>query len=262
MRADSLWKRVLFAIGLPVLLLLAWWIFSAGSTNYFWPPLSKILGVLPETWIDEGRIVSDVGPSLMRLAVGYGIALVLGIAAGVAVGSSRALRALLDPLFDFFRALPPPVLIPVFMVFLGIDDLMKIVVIAMGCIWPILLNTVEGVRQVDEVQRDTATVFHLGRGLRLFRLTLPAAGPLILAGARQGLSIGIILMVISEMFAATNGIGFSIQQFQRTFAVPEMWTGVIVLGIIGVLLAALFRMVERRVLGWYERLHMAHRNEG
>ena len=82
------------------------------------------------------------------------------------------------------------------------------------------------------------------------------------AGARQALSIGIILMVISEMFAASNGVGFTIIQFQRSFAIPQMWTGIIVLGLIGILLSAIFRFVERRVLSWYLGVRESHRTEG
>lgn len=261
MNRQPWYARAGFAVGLPIILIVVWWVASAGSTNYFWPSLSTILAAFPETWIGDGRILQDVVPSLLRLFAGYSIALILGIVVGVLVGSYRVLRELVDPLFDFFRALPPPVLIPVFMIFLGIGDTMKIVVITLGCLWPVLMNTVEGVRQVDEVQRATAGVYHFTRPMRLFRVTVPAAGPLIFAGARQALSIGIILMVISEMFASTNGIGFSIQQFQRSFSIPEMWTGVIVLGLIGVVLSWIFRMVETRVLGWYESLHNAHRND-
>lgn len=260
MNVSSPLARVPVALGLPVILIALWWVVSSGSTDYFWPSLATIMSAFPETWFGEGRIFSDVVPSLLRLGAGYLIALVGGIALGILVGSYRTLRELLDPLFDFLRALPPPVLIPVFTILIGIGDQTKIVVIALGCLWPVLINTVEGVRQVDEVQRATASVYHLPGLMRLRRLTLPAAGPLIFAGARQALSIGIILMVISEMFASTNGIGFSIQQFQRTFSVPEMWTGVILLGIIGVLLAWPFRLIERRALEWYERPHQAHRD--
>ena len=137
------------------------------------------------------------------------------------------------------------------MLFAGIGDTMKLAVIALGCIWPVLLNTVEGVRAVDEVLRDTGRTYRLGRGTTLTKVTLRAASPKIIAGARQALSIAIILMVISEMFAATSGLGFTTIQFQRTFAIPEMWTGIILLGIIGVVLAFLFKIVERRILSWY-----------
>ena len=243
-------RRVGAAVALPAVLLTVWWFASAGSESFYFPPLSAIVDVFGPTWF-EGRLVTDAAPSLARLLAGYAAALVVGIAGGVAIGSSPVLRALTEPVLEFFRAIPPPVMIPVVMLFLGIFTPMKVFVIAAGALWPILLNTAEGVRGVDEVLRDTAAVYRLRRRTALRTLVLRAASPQIMTGARQGLSLAIILMVISEMFAASNGLGFTVVQFQRSFAVPEMWTGIIVLGVLGVLLSALLRLVERRVLAWH-----------
>jgi len=262
MTAGDVVRRVVLALGLPAVLFATWWFASAGSTSFFWPPLSEILAAFADTWLNSGRITADVVPSLLRLLVGYSLALLLGIGLGVAVGSSRVLRATLEPVLEFFRAIPPPVLVPILMLFAGIGNEMKVLVIVSGCIWPVLLNTVEGVRGLDEVLSDTARCYGLGRLARLRHLTLRGASPQIAAGARQALSIAIILMVISEMFAASNGVGFTIVQFQRTFAIPEMWSGIILLGLIGITLAFLFRLVESRLLAWYRGLRMTQRGEG
>lgn len=251
-------RKVLFVVGLPIVLVAGWWFATANSTSFFWPPLSRIVEVFPQTWF-EGRLGSDVLPSVVRLLLGYSVALVIGIGVGLAVGSSRVLRETAEPVLEFLRAVPPPVLVPVIMLFAGIGDGMKISVIAFGCIWPILLNTVEGVRGVDEVLTDTARSYGLSTSTRMRSVVLRAASPQIMAGARQALSVGIILMVISEMFAASNGLGFTTVQFQRSFAIPEMWTGIILLGLIGVLLATVFRFVEQRVLSWYLGLRTAQR---
>lgn len=254
-------KRALLTLGLPVVLVAAWWLATANSTSFFWPPLSRILGIFGETWF-EGRLLSDVLPSLIRLAVGYLLALGLGVGLGVAIGSSRTLRAVVEPVLEFFRAIPPPVLVPIIILFAGIGDGMKVIVIVSGCVWPVLLNTIEGVRGLDEVLRDTSSVYRLRRRSRLLHLTLRGASPQIATGARQALSIGIILMVISEMFAASNGVGFTIIQFQRSFAIPQMFSGIILLGLIGVLLALVFRFVESRALAWYTGLRRSQRGEG
>ncbi len=251
-------RRVLVVLGLPAVLVALWWVASERAKSFFFPPLSEILEVFVPTWF-EGRITGDVIPSLGRLLAGYGIALVGGIALGVAIGLSRGLRAFSEPVLEFFRAIPPPVLVPILMLFLGIGTPMKIVVIAAGAIWPILLNTVEGVRAVDEVLLDTATVYRLGPVRRLRTLVLRGASPQIVTGARQALSIAIILMVISEMFAANNGLGFTIVSFQRSFALPQMWTGIILLGLVGVALSLIFRLVERPVLYWYRGLRRSQR---
>ncbi|TQN38084.1 ABC-type nitrate/sulfonate/bicarbonate transport system permease component [Blastococcus colisei] len=255
----SVVHRIGMALGLPVMLFTVWWVASAGSTNFFFPPLSEILDSLVQEWFGA-RLVDDVWPSLYRLAAGYALAAAVSLGLGVLIGTSRTVRGLTEPVFEFFRAIPPPVLVPIFILLFGIGDGMKIVVIAFGCMWPILLNTVEGVRAVDEVLSDTGRVYGVHGWSRLRYLVLPSASPQIFAGLRQGLSVAIILMVISELFAATNGLGFAVVQAQRSFAIPETWAGMLMLGLLGFLLAMLFRLVENRRLAWYHGLRRAQRS--
>ncbi|GAA0520657.1 nitrate ABC transporter permease [Paractinoplanes deccanensis] len=251
-------RRFLYVAGLPVLLLLGWFVLSSGSENFYAPPLRDILRAFVDTWTPE-RLRADVLPSLVRLFAGYVLAALLGVALGVAIGLNRRLRATVEPVLEFFRAIPPPVLVPVIMLFAGIGDGMKVIVIVFGCVWPILLNTVEGVRAVDGVQLDTAKAYGVRGAARIRTVILPSASPQIAAGLRQALSIAIILMVISEMFAASNGLGFTIVQFQRSFAIPEMWSGIILLGLLGFALSLLFRLAEGRALRWYHGLRDAQR---
>jgi ABC-type nitrate/sulfonate/bicarbonate transport system permease component len=251
-------RKIGLAVGLPVVLVVIWWFASAGSKDFYFPPLEKIVQVFPETWFGP-RMVDDVLPSLLRLAVGYAAALLLGIGLGILIGVNSKLRAVVEPLLEFLRAIPPPVLVPILMLMAGIGNTMKVLVIISGCVWPILLNTVEGVRGVDEVLTDTCRSYRIRGGLRVWHLMVRSASPQIVAGARQALSIGIILMVISEMFAASSGIGFTVIQFKDGFRIPQMWTGVILLGLLGVLLAVLFRLAERRVLGWYHGIRTAQK---
>jgi ABC-type nitrate/sulfonate/bicarbonate transport system permease component len=249
-------RRAGLALGLPIAIVITWWYVSADSTDFFRPPLRQILIAFRETWIGE-RLADDVAPSLIRLFVGYAAALVIGVGLGILIGRSATLRAYVEPVLEFLRAIPPPVLVPILILFTGFGNLMKVLVIISGCLWPILLNTVEGVRAVDEVLSDTCRTYRIQGLTRLRHLVLRAASPQIMTGARQALSIGIILMVISEMFAASSGLGFTVVQFQRGFQIPEMYSGVLLLGLIGVLLSVLFRLVEGRVLGWYhgQRAH-------
>ncbi|MBG0562542.1 ABC transporter permease [Actinoplanes sp. NEAU-A11] len=251
-------KRVLYVVALPAVLFGAWFVLSDNSESFYSPPLRDILTAFGDTWSAD-RLRADVVPSLLRLFAGYLLAAVIGVALGVAIGLNRRLRATVEPVLEFFRAIPPPVLVPVIMLFAGIGDGMKVIVIVFGCIWPILLNTVEGVRAVDSVVLDTARAYGVTGPARLTKVILPSAGPQIAAGLRQALSIAIILMVISEMFAASNGLGFTIVQFQRSFAIPEMWSGIILLGLLGFVLSLLFRLAEQRALRWYEGLRAAQR---
>ena len=250
--------RLVSVLALPLVLVTVWWVSSDGSEDVYWPPLRTVLETFPDVWTGE-RWRGDVLPSVLRLTAGYALAAVAGVALGTLIGSYRRVRAVCEPVLEFLRAVPPPVLVPVIMLFAGIGDTMKIVVIACGCVWPVLLNTVEGVRAVDAVMSETARSYGVTGAARLKDVVLPSASPQIFAGLRQALSIGIILMVISEMFAASNGLGFTVVQFQRSFAIPDMWTGILVLGLLGFLMSVVFQVVERRVLGWYHGLRASSR---
>ena len=240
----------LYPLGLPFLLLVCWGAASTGSTNRFFPGPVAILEAFRDTWIGPA-FVADVLPSLYRLAFGIAASIVLGIGAGTLVGLFRRLGEVFEPLLEFFRAIPPPVLIPVGMLLLGITDTMKVVVIVSGAVWPILLNTVDGVRSTDSVLSETADSFRIGWWRRLRFLVLPASSPRIMTGVRQALSVALILMVISEMFASSAGLGYRIAYFQRNYLIAEMWSGILLLGLVGVVLAATFGVVERRMLRWY-----------
>ncbi|GGM07275.1 MULTISPECIES: ABC transporter permease [Micromonospora] len=248
--------RLLTALGLPVFLVALWWVASAGSTNPFYPPLSTVLDAFGRVWFSD-RFLLDVLPSLRRFALGLLLAVLVGVGAGLLVGSSRVLRTLLEPALAFFRALPSPVLVPVLLVLVGVGDAMKIAVIAFGCLWPVLLNTVDGVRGTDQLQLDAARVCGLSRTATFGHLVLPSASPQIAAGIRQALGIGIILMVVSEMVVSTDGLGHAVVRFQRSFALPEMWSGMIFLGLLGFLLAKALEVVERRVLAWHHGVRRA-----
>jgi ABC-type nitrate/sulfonate/bicarbonate transport system permease component len=231
-------------------LLVLWGVWSNGSDTYYFPPLTDILSTFADTWLFE-RVGSDVVPSLERLGAGYAIACVAGIAVGLALGLSPTLRRAVDPVVQFLRAIPPPALLPFGILVLGVGASMKIFIIAFVCVWPVLLNAIDGVAGVEPVLRDTSRVYGIGRRDTLLRIMLPAAAPQIFAGMRTSLSLAIILMVISEMVASTNGIGYFVLQSQRSFAIEEMWSGILLLGILGYVLNAVFVLVERRVLRWH-----------
>jgi ABC-type nitrate/sulfonate/bicarbonate transport system permease component len=254
-RARSMGVSVLFAVGLPALLLVAWEMLAkkpdeAVGTEKFYPDPVTVGRAFADNWIGPA-FVDEVLPSLYRLGIGIVVSVVVGIAAGTVIGLLPWLRDLTEPVLEFFRAIPPPAIIPIVMLLLGITDTMKIAVIVSGAVWPILLNTIDGVRSTDSVMTETAAAFRITRWQRLWFLVLPAASPRIMAGVRQGLSVALILMVISEMFASSSGLGYRIVYFQRNFLIAESWSGIVLLGLTGVLLAVIFGFVERRVLRWY-----------
>jgi ABC-type nitrate/sulfonate/bicarbonate transport system permease component len=233
----------------PIALLVLWGVWSANTDTFYYPPLTEILETFNETWVFE-RFGSDVVPSLLRLGAGYAIAVVVAVAIGIPLGLNATARRAASPIVEFLRAIPPPALLPLAIVVVGVGNTMKVLIIAFVCLWPILLNTIDGIRGIDPTLNDTARVYGLGR-----LTTLPAATPQIFAGMRTSLSLAVIMMVISEMVASTNGIGFFVLQSQRSFAIPEMWSGIVLLGIVGYALNLLFTAVERRVLAWHRGAH-------
>jgi ABC-type nitrate/sulfonate/bicarbonate transport system permease component len=128
---------------------------------------------------------------------------------------------------------------------------MQIVIIAFGVVWPVLLNSADGVRTVDSLQLETAKVFGLSRYRRMVNVVLPAASPKIFAGLRVSLAFALILMVLSELVGSTAGIGSQLIGAQRDFDLPRMWAGIVVLGVLGLLFNLAFMLLERRVLAWH-----------
>jgi ABC-type nitrate/sulfonate/bicarbonate transport system permease component len=182
---------------------------------------------------------------------GWALAVLVGVPFGTLIGRSRNLSDFLNPALQFLRAIPGPALIPVFIILLGTESTMRVTLIAFGCIWPVLLNTIEGTRTVDPVQLETVKAFRIPRHARLWRIVLPAAMPKIFAGMRVSLSLAVILMVVSELVASTSGIGYRIQNAQIMFLLTDMWCGIVLLALIGYTLNWLFLKFEDRVLGWH-----------
>lgn len=234
----------------PVLMVAVWWRWTTLGDSFFFPPLPEVLTSFRQEWL-FARVATDLAATLRRCAIGYAVATVVGISAGVVLGLSRSLAGLVRPVVEFMRALPPPALLPFTIVAIGIDDRAKVFLIVLGSIWPILLNTIDGIRGVDPGLVDAARSYGAdSRGL-LVSVRMPAALPQVVAGMRSSLSIALILTIISELVATGEGIGFFIVQQQRTFQMDAMWGGMLMLGLVGISLNAAFSAAERRVLGWY-----------
>jgi ABC-type nitrate/sulfonate/bicarbonate transport system permease component len=214
------------------------------------PPLSRILGVF---WnmLWSGQIPMQILLSMKRAAMGYLLAAAIFIPLGILMGLSQRIYRTLEVIVEVLRPVPPPVVIPVALLFFGLEDEMKIFVIFFSCAWPILLNTIDGVRNIDWVLLNTAKTFRLSRVQTIRRIILPAASPQIMTGLRVSLPIMLILVVISEMVGSTDGIGYFILDAQRRFRVAQMYAGMLALAILGYALNQLFNLVHRRLLSWH-----------
>lgn len=247
-------KRTLLAAAqaawLPVGLFALWWWVSADSTSIYFPSLSKIVAL---TWADlvNGPLPGFIVFSLGNLAAGLAIAVASGIALGLLLGWVPLANRLVDPLLQFFRSMPKAALVPLFIGALGIGALPKVYTIALGCVWPVLLNTIDGVRGVEPEQLEMARAYRIPLHLRLWRVVLPAAGPQIVAGVRVSLAIGVVVMVVSEIYGSQQGVGYYVLNASRAFDVPQTWGGTLLIGLIGYALSTAFVAAERWFLRWH-----------
>jgi ABC-type nitrate/sulfonate/bicarbonate transport system permease component len=238
-------------IAVPIAILVAWQGWTAHAHNPHFPRLSTILVEFRDLWLFS-EFTTHVVPSLVRIGAGFGIAVVVGVALGIPIGLSRWTRALAMPHIEYWRAMPPPALLPISIVLLkDIGDKQKISFIAFFCVFPVLLNTIDGVRGIEPTMIDTARSYGVPWHERIRRLVVPAALPQIIAGMRTSLSLAVIMMVLAEYFSSTSGVGYVLLISKNTFEMGPMWAAIVLIGLLGYLLNALFLLFERRALAWH-----------
>jgi sulfonate transport system permease protein len=245
------WRGVLF-LWLPVAIILVWW-FVPGEKALYFPSLKAIVDTFDKEWLGDGwaQMKNDLVPSVEHVAIGYAIAVVAGIALGLLLSGVDLLYRAALPLITFFRGLPSPALIPALLLIFGLGGNFKIAIIAFGSLWPVLLNAYDGFRSIDQTYVDTASTYRLGRLREIVMVRVPAASPQIVAGARTALQVALLLMVASEFLASTQGIGYALNEAQVTFDTTGLWSGMLLLGVLGIALNALFILIERVLMRWY-----------
>jgi ABC-type nitrate/sulfonate/bicarbonate transport system permease component len=229
------------------------WEFASGRgivDPRLFPPTSKVLASF-FTLIDSGEIPRQILSSMRRAAAGYFLAAAILIPLGILMGVFDRVHRMLEIVIETLRPIPPPVVVPVAMLFFGLGDGMKIFVIFFSCAWPILLNTIDGVRNIDRVLIHTARTFGLSQGKAILKVILPAASPQIMTGLRVSLSITLILVVISEMVGSSDGIGYFILDAQRRLKVDRMYAGMLSLALLGYLLNQIFLFASGFFLSWH-----------
>jgi ABC-type nitrate/sulfonate/bicarbonate transport system permease component len=200
--------------------------------------------------VAKGELFAPLGTTLRLLFTAYFAASAFAIAVGLLMGRFPSFHNLLEPLVEVLRPLPKAALLPPLILFLGLGDTMKLTVIGLGVFFPVLINTVQGVRGVEQTLIDTGRTFRCGGTALLLRIVLPASMPLILAGMRVALGLGLILVVIAEMLAGNGGLGYLIIDMQRTFRVKDMYAWIVILAILGYMLNAAFMKFERHIIHW------------
>jgi ABC-type nitrate/sulfonate/bicarbonate transport system permease component len=235
-----------------IVLLLALWQFSAVYVmdTPTWPPVTRIFAAWYEN-VADGTLIMHLLATLWRQMLGYSLAVTLGITLGLAMGYYRILNNLFEPLVEVFRPIPGPAYLPVLVLFVGIGNEMKVVLVMIASLFPILLNTYAGVRAIDPVQLDTARTLGLTTAQTMREVVLPAASPQILTGMRISLAISLILAILSEMIVSTDGLGYFTLLAERTFKVPDMYAGIFTLAMFGYVLNRLFLMGEAKLIRWH-----------
>jgi ABC-type nitrate/sulfonate/bicarbonate transport system permease component len=245
-----------------VLALLAAWELSVTTgavRSESWPALSKVLSALGSGFRGEGW-AQIFGSSLYRLACGYAIAVASGIAVGLLIGASRRANAVLNPTIEIFRVLPIPAIVPPLIFLLGLEDALKITVIALAAFFPIALNTAAGVRAMDPIHLLVARTFRAPRARILLGIQLPSALPYVFAGCRISLGIALIVTVVTEMIAGSEGVGYYIVSMQYAMRADDMYAAIVLLSVAGYLLNRLFLAAESRSIRWARVLES--RNDG
>lgn len=251
MKPTRVWIDRLGALGFAVFLLLLWQVLSTTNviSPIFFPSPVRTLNAL---WnqIAEGQLWGPLGSTVSRMAWGWLAASIAGIVLGAMIAGAPVARAMLEPILDFMRPLPASAIIPVAILAFGLSATMSTAVIAFGSIWPVLLASVQGFSAVNARLVEVSATLEMSRRDRFFKISLPSALPDILAGAKVGLAIALILAVVTEMQASLPGLGQNILMAQRSFKTPDLYAGVLMLGAIGFATSMGLQWLERKLLKW------------
>ncbi|WP_103383484.1 ABC transporter permease [Pseudonocardia dioxanivorans] len=229
---------------LPLVILLAVWQFAGDSTSLSFPP--------PSAWIDslgamqqQGVLWRAIGTTLTTFVVSLIVAVAIGVALGVAIGGSERLKRALNPTLEFIRAVPPPALVPVVAIILGVSLTSGVTVVVIAIVWPILLGTATGMRAIPPVRREMARSVGLTRGEQFWKITLPSLVPSIFTGTRVAVSISLVVTLLADILGAGTGLGALISERQQSYDAASVWGLLLVIGLFGYLLNALLDIVGR-----------------
>lgn len=242
---------ILSRYGLVIGFLVAWQV----STTFGWlnpsvfPPLDQIIAAL---WkgISTGALVDDIAISLQRSGIAFVAAVGLGIPLGLFMGQMRAIEQALDPLLQLFRQTSALALYPVFILLLGLGEASKVFVIFWATLFPILLSTIGGVKEVDARLIEMARTYGAGSLAIFRRVVLPAAVPAIFVGLRLSATTALLLLIAAEMIGANKGIGFQVMNAQYNFQIPLMFAAILLLAFLGLAANAALVLLQRQLCRW------------
>ncbi len=225
-----------------ILLLVAWQLVQPGPSPYFPGPSQWWKATI--ALFDRQHLFAAFGATTLSFLEGLALAILIGSALGVLVGISRRADRALQPLFEFMRAIPPPVTVPIASLLIGYSQSMKLTVIVLSGLWPILLNATSAVRQIDPLLLDVARSFRLTPWQRMKRIILPAIVPSLLLGIRIAIPLAIVVTLLVEMLTSLPGIGALMITSQRNYQSSEVYALLVLVGLFGFVVNDLFAVIE------------------
>ena len=235
----------------PIALLLLWEVLARLGIldTRFFPAPSQILSTLL-TMMKSGELLDDTLISMTRLAVGFLVGGIPGLIIGVVMGLNSTLRAMIDPLIAATYPIPKSSILPLALLVLGLGEASKIFMVAIGVFYPIAMNSMAGVREINRVYLDVGHNFKASRWDVFRTIALPGATPMIMTGVKLGVGMGLVLIAIAEMVGAKSGLGYLIWNAWETFAVDQMYVGLFVIALIGFALTLILNELEKILVPW------------
>lgn len=247
-------KNVAYYTLSPVALFLLWELLSRGGLidSRFFPPPTQILHHLFTVSPEEG-IFKDIAASLYRIFFGYLTGCLLGIAIGIAMGLSRLARNSFYPIVAMLYPLPKIAILPLIMLVFGIGDLSKIVVVAIGSFFLVLISTLNAVDHIPRIYFDLGKLNTIRRPSFIKNIILPACLPGIFNGLRLAIGYSLVIVVAAEFSGANEGIGYLIWQSWETFSIKSMYAGIFVIAFLGISFSLAIDLLERKFIHWKSR---------
>jgi len=249
-----------FWLGLlvPLALLAFWWAITAfGIVKTY--QLASPVQVARElvALFADGTLAGDLSASILRVICGFAIGCALACAIGVVVGLSRTAERIIDPTLQAIRAVPSLAWVPLILLWLGIGEEAKITLVAIGAFFPVYINFVAGIHNVDRKLLEVADVFGLSPVQRARRVVLPAASPGLLVGMRIGFTQAWLFLVAAELIASTKGLGYLLMQGQQITRPDQILVAILLLALCGKITESAMRAIEHRSLRWTDTLRTA-----
>ncbi len=268
-------SRILQGVLVPLAILAVWqWVSASGLVNPQILPspvavFARWLAYLEPlepynpaqsgylTWLLSGELFQDAYASLSRVILGFLVGTALALPLGLLMGASDAIYKLFNPLIQVLRPIPPIAFIPLAILWFGLGNPPAIFLITLGAFFPVLMNTIAGVRHVDAIYIRAAQSLGAGRATLFLRVMLPAAAPYILAGARIGMGTAFIVVIVAEMIAVNNGLGYRILEAREYFWSDKIIAGMITIGVIGLAIDTGIAHLNARLLRWHRGIESA-----